>query len=249
MCSEIRKAVELLKSSSHAIAFTGAGISTESNIPDFRGSQGLWRKFDPRMASRSYFEEDPNGFWAFYSQRYEVIASANPNEGHIALAKLEELGAIKYVITQNIDRLHIMAGSKSVIELHGNILMSRCDSCFYEKETRKCVEEFKRSGEAPKCDICGGLMRPSVVLFEEPVKLIDVAMDVAYRSDCCIVIGSSLMVYPAALIPEIVKRQGGSLIIVNFDPTHLDSVADVVIRDKASVVLKDILELYEKSLL
>ncbi|MEM0101252.1 MAG: NAD-dependent deacylase [Candidatus Methanomethylicaceae archaeon] len=245
MYNEIKKAVELLKNSSYAIAFTGAGISTESNIPDFRGSQGLWKKFDPKMASRSFFKENPDEFWNFYSQRYEIIAYANPNEGHIALAKLEELGIIKYLITQNIDRLHIKAGSKSIIELHGNILMSHCDNCFHEKETRECIEEFKKFGKAPKCDYCNGFMRPSVVLFEEPVKLIDIAMEIAYRSDCCIVIGSSLMVYPAALIPEIVKRQGGSLIIINFDSTPLDEIADIVIREKASIVLKKILEAFK----
>lgn len=243
MYDEIKKAVKLLKNSTYAIAFTGAGISTESNIPDFRGSQGLWKKFDPKMASRSYFKENPIGFWSFYAQRYEIITKAIPNEGHRVLAKLEEIGLLKHIITQNIDRLHIKGGSKSVIELHGNILMSHCDSCFFEKPTDECIEEFKRNGKAPRCKYCGDYMRPSVVLFEEPVKLIDLAMEIAYRSDFCIVIGSSLMVYPAALIPEIVKRQGGKLVIVNLESTPLDDVADVIIKEKASVVLGKILEI------
>ncbi|MCS7098051.1 MAG: NAD-dependent deacylase [Candidatus Methanomethyliaceae archaeon] len=242
MYDKIRKAVELLKGSIHAIAFTGAGISTESNIPDFRGNQGLWRKFDPKMASKSYFKEDPDGFWNFYAQRYEAIAKAVPNEGHRVLAKLEEIGLLKYIVTQNIDRLHIKGGSKSVIELHGNILMSHCESCFSEKFTDECIEEFKKNGKAPRCKYCGDYMRPSVVLFEEPVRLIDLAMEIACRSDYCIVIGSSLVVYPAALIPEIVKRQGGRLVIVNLEPTPLDCIADVVINERASVVLKKILE-------
>lgn len=239
---EIKRAVEILRSASHAIAFTGAGISTESNIPDFRGSQGLWRRFDPKMASRSYFEEDPKGFWSFYAMRYNAIAGASPNEGHLALVELERRGYFKSVITQNIDRLHAKAGSKSVIELHGNIIWSRCDSCFNEKKTVECIEEFERTGKPPICD-CGGLMRPSVVLFEEPVRLMEVAMEIAYRSDCCLVVGSSLTVYPAAMVPEVVRGQGGYLVIVNMDPTPLDYRADVVIREKASVVLRRVVEL------
>ncbi len=238
----IIKASKILKKANYAIAFTGAGISTESNIPDFRGSQGLWKKFDPKMASRSYFKENPNGFWEFYAERYKVITNAQPNEAHKALVILENNNYVKHIITQNIDMLHKKAGSKSVIELHGNILMSYCDSCFREKSTEECIKELYKTKKAPKCDYCGDFMRPAVVLFEEPVKLMDIAMEIAYRSDCCIVIGSSLTVYPAALIPEIIKRQGGDLIIVNIDPTPLDDIADVVIRDKASIVLEKIIE-------
>jgi NAD-dependent deacetylase len=238
----IIEASKILKRANYAIAFTGAGISTESNIPDFRGSQGLWKKFNPKMASRSYFKENPDGFWEFYAKRYEVIANAQPNDAHKALVILENSNCIKHIITQNIDRLHSKAGSKSVIELHGNILMSYCDSCFREKSTEECIKEFHKTKKAPKCDYCGDFMRPAVVLFEEPVKLIDVAMEIAYRSDCCLVVGSSLTVYPAAFIPEIIKRQGGDLIIVNFDNTPLDNIADIVIRDKASNVLKKIIE-------
>ncbi|MCX8181652.1 MAG: NAD-dependent deacylase [Candidatus Methanomethyliaceae archaeon] len=236
------KIAEILRDATHSIAFTGAGISTESNIPDFRGSQGLWKKFDPRMASRSYFEEDPKGFWSFYAMRYNSIAGAEPNDGHAALAELERRGYIDLIITQNIDTLHTKAGSKSVIELHGNIIWSRCDLCSVERRTIECIEELERSGRPPTCKSCGGLMRPSVVLFEEPVRLMEAAMDVACRSDCCLVVGSSLTVYPAALVPEVVKGQGGALVIINMDPTPLDDRADVVIRDKASVVLKKLIE-------
>ncbi|MBC7113106.1 MAG: NAD-dependent deacylase [Candidatus Methanomethyliales bacterium] len=238
----VKRVAEILSKASYGIAFTGAGISTESNIPDFRGSQGLWKKFDPRMASRSYFEEDPKGFWSFYAMRYNAIAGAAPNDGHLALAELERRGYIDSVITQNIDTLHTKAGSKSVIELHGNIIWSHCDICSAERRTIECIEEFERSGNPPTCRSCGGLMRPSVVLFEEPVRLMETAIDMAYKSDCCLVVGSSLTVYPAAMVPEVVKRQGGDLIIINMDPTPLDYRADVVIRDKASVILKKLLE-------
>lgn len=239
---ELKRAAEGLRRASHAIAFTGAGISTESNIPDFRGSQGLWRKFDPRMASRSYFEEDPEGFWNFYALRYDAIVGAHPNDAHKALAILEAYGYIKTIITQNIDTLHTKGGSKSVIELHGNILRSHCDSCLAERDMSECIKEFRRTGKSPRCISCGGLMRPSVVLFEEPVKNMDVAMEIACRSDYCLVVGSSLTVYPAAMIPEVVKRQGGTLVIVNVDPTPLDERADFIFREKASIVLKKLVE-------
>ncbi|MEM3039937.1 MAG: NAD-dependent deacylase [Candidatus Methanomethylicaceae archaeon] len=238
----VEKIAEILRRAKRSIAFTGAGISTESNIPDFRGSQGLWKKFDPRMASRCYFEEDPKGFWNFYAMRYNAIANAKPNDGHIALAELEKKGYINSVITQNIDTLHTKAGSKSVIELHGNIIWSRCDLCSAERRTIECIEELESSDSPPTCKSCGGLMRPSVVLFEEPVKLMEVAMDIAVRSDCCLVVGSSLTVYPAAMVPEVVKGQGGALIIINMDPTPLDYRADVVVREKASIVLKKLVE-------
>ncbi|MGQ9760131.1 MAG: NAD-dependent protein deacylase [Candidatus Methanomethylicaceae archaeon] len=240
---DLKRAAEELKRASYGVAFTGAGISTESNIPDFRGSEGLWRRFDPRMASRSYFEERPEGFWKFYTMRYEAIAGAKPNEAHRALVVLESAGYIKAVITQNIDTLHTKGGSKSVIELHGNILLSHCDFCLKERMTLECIEEFRRTGKPPRCRYCGGLMRPSVVLFEEPVKKMEAAMEIAHRSDYCLVVGSSLTVYPAAMIPEIIKGQGGILVIVNADPTPLDGRADFVFRDKASVILKKLVEI------
>jgi len=242
------RAVKLLREASHAITFTGAGISTESNIPDFRGTQGLWKRFDPKMASRGYFLEDPNGFWQFYAKRYEYVVGAEPNAAHKALAVLEAKGIIKSVITQNIDRLHTKAGSRSVLEVHGNIIMSHCDCCGEEVLTVECIKMHKDSGGvAPKCGKCKGGLRPSVVLFQEPPQLIEVAYDIAFKSDLCLAVGSSLCVYPAAMVPEIIKRQGGRLIIINYDPTPLDGIADLVIREKASVALGAILDKIDSS--
>jgi NAD-dependent deacetylase len=234
-------AARLLKSATHAIAFTGAGISTESNIPDFRGTQGLWKRFDPKMASRTYFLEELDGFWKFYAKRYEYVVGAEPNKAHRALALLEEKGFIKSVITQNIDRLHMKAGSKSVLEIHGNIMMSRCDCCNEEVPTLEVIRRIQDSGSVPRCGKCKGAIRPSIVLFEEPADLMEMAPYIAYDSDLCLSVGSSLCVYPAAMVPEIVKRQGGHLIIINYDPTPLDGIADLVIREKASVALGAIL--------
>jgi len=243
------RSAKLLRAARHAITFTGAGISTESNIPDFRGTQGLWKRFDPRMASRGYFLEDPNSFWQFYAKRYEYVVGAEPNAAHKALALLEAKGIIKSVITQNIDRLHIKAGSRSVLEIHGNIMMSHCDCCGEEVPTLECIKMNKDSGGiAPKCGKCKGGLRPSVVLFQEPPQLIEAAFNIAYRSDLCLAVGSSLCVYPAAMVPEIIKRQGGSLIIINYDPTPLDGIADLVIREKASVALGAILKKIDSSL-
>ncbi len=242
------RATKLLREARYAITFTGAGISTESNIPDFRGTQGLWKRFDPKMASRDYFQEDPNGFWQFYAKRYEYVVGAEPNTAHKALAVLEAKGIIKSVITQNIDRLHIKAGSRSVLELHGNIIMSHCDCCGEEVPTVECIKMHKDSGGiAPKCGKCKGGLRPSVVLFQEPPQLIEVAFNIAHKSDLCLAVGSSLCVYPAAMVPEIIKRQGGSLIIINYDPTPLDGIADLVIREKASVALGAILNKIDSS--
>lgn len=236
------KAAALLAESRRAIAFTGAGISTESNIPDFRGTQGLWKRFDPRMASRSYFLEDPLGFWRFYAKRYEYIEAAEPNVAHRALAQLESWGRLGGVITQNIDGLHAKAGSRAVLEVHGNIVESRCDCCGARAKTLDLLRGPVARGEVPRCGGCGGSFRPCIVLFEEPVGAMDTALAMALESDLCLAVGSSLCVYPAAMVPEVVKRQGGSLIIVNYDETPMDGMADLVIREKASAALGAIVQ-------
>jgi len=237
-CAE--KAASMLAKSRHAIAFTGAGASTESGIPDFRGTQGLWKRFDPRMASRSYFLEDPLGFWRFYAERYEFIAAAEPNGAHRALASLESRGRLVGVVTQNIDGIHAKAGSRAVLEVHGNIAASRCDRCGAGRATLDLIRGPVARGEVPRCPECGGTLRPCVVLFEEPVDAMEAAMRMALESDLCLAVGSSLCVYPAATVPEVVKSQGGSLIIVNSDPTPMDRIADLVIREKASMALEAI---------
>ncbi|MEJ5292224.1 MAG: NAD-dependent deacylase [Candidatus Methanosuratincola sp.] len=226
----------LLRSGGRAVAFTGAGISTDSGIPDFRGRQGLWKRFDPRMATRSFMLEDPRAFWEFYAMRFESLARAEPNAGHRALAALEREGLLEAVITQNIDGLHRKAGSRRVIELHGNIGSSRCDECWSLRPTEECVAVLRGKGEVPRCG-CGGIFRPSVVLFEEPVEMFEAALGIAQESELCVVVGSSLTVYPAAAIPEVVKSSGGRLVIINADPTPLDARADIVVREGASSAL------------
>ncbi len=235
----LERIVSIIRGSKGAVAFTGAGISTDSGIPDFRGRQGLWKRFDPRMATRSFMLEDPGAFWEFYAMRFEALAGAEPNPSHRALARLEGEGLLGCVITQNIDGLHAKAGSRRVIELHGNIMTSRCDDCGSARPTEECVRMVRGKGEVPRCG-CGGLIRPSVVLFEEPVEMFEPALRIAQESDLCLAVGSSLTVYPAAAIPEAVKASGGKLIIINADPTPIDSRADLVVREGASTVLAGI---------
>ncbi|MGC9105581.1 MAG: NAD-dependent protein deacetylase [Thermoprotei archaeon] len=237
----MKPAAEILLSSTFAIAFTGAGISVASGIPDFRGPQGLWKKYSPELATIDYFMRDPKGFWEFYSLRMRGLFKANPNPAHYALAELERMGLIKYVITQNVDGLHRLAGSKNVIELHGTMRESYCSSCYRRYKSEEVLDRIDKGELPPKCS-CGGVIRPDVVLFGEPVKDFDLALSIAYEADAVLVVGSSLTVYPANLIPKVVKDRGGALIIVNLEPTPLDEEADLVIREPAEVALPRIVE-------
>ncbi|ABW01287.1 NAD-dependent protein deacetylase [Caldivirga maquilingensis] len=232
-----RKAAVILTSSRHAIAFTGAGISTESGIPDFRGPQGLWRRFDPALASIDYLNTDPKGFWEFYIERFRVLNNARPNKAHLALAELEKLGIIKYVITQNIDNLHQSAGSINVIELHGNYTTVYCMRCKTQYPFTLALRKYEEGENPPRCPKCGGILRPNVVLFGEPVNEINRALEIAALSDVALVVGSSLTVYPAAYVPLVVKEHGGRLIIINLEPTDYDDYADVVLHCSASEAL------------
>lgn len=244
-CSELaREAANLLRRSRYAIAFTGAGISTESGIPDFRGPNGLWRRFDPSISSIDYFRRDPRGFWKFYSSRFKSIHGAKPNAAHIALAKLERLGLIKAVITQNIDGLHLDAGNHRVIELHGSSRTARCTRCGNQVRFEEAIKIYEETGDAPHCS-CGGIYKPDVVLFGEPVTRLEEAMSEARRSDLILVIGSSLTVYPASLIPLAVINGGGSLIIINMEPTPYDEYSNIVMNCSAGEAMTNVLKYLE----
>ncbi|MCY0859554.1 MAG: NAD-dependent protein deacetylase [Sulfolobaceae archaeon] len=242
MMDLVKEVASALMESIHAIAFTGAGISTASGIPDFRGPNGLWKKYSPELASITYLMSNPKGFWEFYAFRMKGLFEALPNPAHYALAELEKMGIIKYVITQNIDGLHQMAGSKNVIEIHGSMRRFYCMGC----NTRYTLEEVMKkinSGQIPPlCDRCSGTIRPDVVLFGEPVYQIQEALDIASSSDLVLSIGSSLSVYPANLVPRTVKDYGGKLIIINGEPTELDDLADIIVRDRVEVFLPKVVE-------
>jgi NAD-dependent deacetylase len=226
------------------VAFTGAGISAESGIPTYRGAGGVWSRYDPaKYASIDYFFEDPAYYWRFFKEaRYPVLKSAAPNAGHVALARLEADGPLQALITQNIDGLHQAAGSRNVLELHGNTRRIRCLSCggvFGIDAVREQVEHEL----PPGCKSCGGMLKPDVVLFGEslPEDVLRQAAEEAGNCDLFLSVGSSLVVQPAASMPAIAKQAGATLVIINKDETPLDAMADLVIRDNAAAVLPEAL--------
>jgi len=240
----IGKLEDILTNSTNFIAFTGAGLSTESGIPTYRGVGGLWMKYDPnKYANFHYFLKNPSYYWNFFREvRYPVIKQARPNAAHYALVKMEREGKLNHVITQNIDGLHQKAGQLNVIELHGNtreIVCMDCSEIFSIEEVYKLLDrEFP-----PKCSNCRGLLRPNTVLFGEslPQKQLNEAMHLAQNCDLFFVLGSSLVVSPAAQIPKIAKDRGAALVIINLDKTPLDDIGDLVIHDKVSNVLSKII--------
>lgn len=239
----IEKLKDIFANSIHLIAFTGAGLSAESGIPTYRGAGGLWTKYDPGIyANINYFLENPSYYWNFFrEERYPVIKQAKPNAAHYSLVKWEKEGKLSHVITQNIDGLHQKAGQSNVIELHGNtreIVCMDCNKIFSMEEVYKLLEyEFP-----PKCSICQGLLRPNTVFFGEslPQKQLNEAMQLAQKCDLFLVLGSSLVVSPAAQIPKIAKDGGAALVIINVDKTPLDDISDLVIYDKVSKILSKI---------
>lgn len=229
-----------LARSSNAIAFTGAGISADSGVPTFRGPGGLWERYRPEeLATPEAFARDPALVWRWYRWRQEVIYRAGPNPAHYALAELERLGVIKAVVTQNVDGLHSRAGSRRVIELHGNIWRLRCVKCGHEEIAEKPVEEIP-----PRCPRCGGLMRPGVVWFGEPLpsEAWEEAVALASSADFVLVVGTSGVVYPAAYLPAIAKRNGALIAVVDPNKTALDDIADFKIEGRAAEVLPRLVE-------
>ena len=242
---EIEEAAKLIMESKNAIVLTGAGISTESGIPDFRSpGTGLWTKVDPyEFGTASSFRRNPTNFYDLARELAPKLFSARPNLGHKALAKLEKMGYIKVIITQNIDDLHQRAHSKNIIEVHGNLREAYCQSCGKIVPIWDVVEGFF-SGKAPTCE-CGGVQRPNVVMFEEQPHNIPEAFKLAEECDLFIVVGSSLVVMPICAAPQLALSHGAKLIIINWGEaagTDLDSRATLVIYGKAGEVLPKIVE-------
>ncbi len=246
----IEKTIELaakyLANSSFAIALTGAGISAESGIPTFRGRGGIWEKYDPEeVATAEALRKNPERVWRFHVELMKVAFSAKPNPAHTALAELEELGVLKCVITQNIDDLHRVAGSKCVVELHGNIKWVRCTTCAYRVKVDKPPEEVPL-----KCPICGSLLRPDVVFFGEPLPedALTKAYDLCVKADVMLVAGTSAVVMPAGMLPHIVKEGGGKVVEVNLEPSAISPIADITILGKAGEILPRIVDYVKKAL-
>jgi NAD-dependent deacetylase len=249
LSAEVERIAEMILESKKVVALTGAGISTESGIPDFRGPQGLWKQVDPRTSTIQFFRQFPDVFWQFMVDRLGSMVRAEPNRAHYALAELERMGKLSSVITQNVDGLHIKAGSRNVIELHGNVREAVCLSCGKVVPMEEAMGKVKRGYLPPRCE-CGGVLKPNVVLFNEPLP------EEAYRRallesgtcDLMLVVGTSLQVYPAAYLPVVAKQRGARLVIINMEPTPLDDVADVAIHAKAGEALPAIVNALKKSL-
>lgn len=222
---------EIINCSNRIVFFGGAGVSTESGIPDFRSENGVFNSMQKygetpeKLVSHSYFINHTEEFYQYYKENL-IFNDAKPNKAHIALAKLEEIGKLKAVITQNIDGLHQKAGSKNVLELHGNANRNYCQICNKKYDANYILE----SENIPRCE-CGGIIKPDVVLYEEPLNtgLLNFATSYIESADTLIVGGTSLVVYPAAGL--ITHFKGENLVLINKSPTDYDSFADLVINE------------------
>lgn len=228
------KLMELMLKSNYIVALTGAGISTSANIPDFRSPKGIYA--DPsidgeRVFDINVFREDPSVFGRFFSKLYPQINQANPTKGHKMLKKLEDMGKLKSIITQNIDGLHTKAGSQSIIEVHGHIREYVCvNSVHHRLNTADIPKEKLSQGETIICDTCQGYMKPDVIFFGEHVKDLEKALTQIQRADLVLVIGTSLTVYPVAGLPDYCK-DNTKIVIINDSETPYDHRADLIIRD------------------
>lgn len=239
----INKLKEIISNSNNIVFFGGAGVSTESGIPDFRSSNGLFNQklnktFTPeQLVSHTFFIRYPEDFFDFYRDKL-IYQDAKPNDAHISLAKLEKMGKLKAVVTQNIDGLHQIAGSKNVYELHGSVHRNYCMKChaFYD------VNFIVNSKGVPKCTKCGGTVKPDVVLYEESLNedTIDAAVNAISKADTLIIGGTSLMVYPASGLIQYFK--GKHLVLINKSSTSYDNLAEVVINENIGETLRKVLE-------
>jgi NAD-dependent deacetylase len=238
--SRIQQAAQLIRSAHHMVAFTGAGHSTPSGIPDFRSpGSGLWEKDNPMLVASIWaFRLNPKTFYRWIRPMVKTLLDAIPNPAHRALAEMEEMGVLKAVITQNIDNLHQRAGSRRVLELHGHMREATCIRCYQLVPIDPTVEQAVMSGKVPHC-ACGGILKPNVILFGEqlPVRVLNAAMAEARRCDLVLVAGSSLEVTPAADIPYLAVESGARSIIVNLEPTGFDRLAEVVIHGDVAEIL------------
>lgn len=236
--------IEELQEVERLVVLTGAGMSTESGLPDFRSPDGLWSRYRPEeLASVDALLERPLLFYEFYRTRLEMLDRVKPNAGHRALAELEKQGRLQWIVTQNVDGLHTAAGSRNVAELHGSLRETRCHDCGRPHPVEVLKKPVNDIASLPRCR-CGGLIRPAIVLFGEllPEKALYQAKTALENCEALLVIGTSLQVYPAASLPQIALEQGARLWILNLTPTPYDGVAEIVVRSKAAEVLARLFE-------
>ncbi len=238
----INKVAEIIKASKYCIAFSGAGISVESGIPPFRGESGIWNRYDPHLLDLSYFYSQPARSWeAIREIFYDFFTEAKPNDAHLVLAELEKSGIVKAVITQNIDNLHHVAGSKRVFEFHGNSQKLKCLDCnsFYD------AKDVDLKVIPPKCEKCGGLLKPDFIFFGEgiPSEAYQNSFDAAQKADVVIILGSTGEVMPACQVPVVAKQNGAIIIEINPDNSNFtNQITDFHIKMKAGEAMKAIMQ-------
>lgn len=248
----MRRGALLISGAEKILVFSGAGLSTESGIPDFRSPGGLWSKYDP---SDFYYqkiiseEKAREKYWKMSTESYQLMKDAEPNPGHFAIKKLEDMGKLLAIVTQNIDHMHHKAGNspEKIIEIHGTAFSVSCLKCGKNYD-RDLIEQRIESGtKVPYCDKCSGILKPDTISFGQamPQDKMEQAMRCARDCDLCIVLGSSLVVYPAASVPIHALESGSQLMIINRDETPLDSTADLVIHDSIGTALGRIVESLE----
>jgi NAD-dependent deacetylase len=240
----ITQAAAMLRSSQTVVAMTGAGIGKPSGIPDFRSESGLWSKDDPMEAASIYtFQSNPQRFYDWLRPLMDLMLAAKPNPAHQALVQLEQRGLLQSVITQNIDGLHQEAGSQMVYELHGHIRSATCSQCKQTTFAEPLIEPI-HAGNVPTCPACGGVYKPDIVLFGEPLpQTAFVQAHLALEAcDALIIAGTSLAVHPAGSLPIVAARKGAKIIIVNIGETELDDIAHVIINADVAQALPAIVE-------
>lgn len=237
------------------VVFAGAGLSTESGIPDFRSPGGVWDRYNPEDFNFQNFlssERSREKYWQMATEMYQAMKDAKPNRAHLAVAELEKMGMLDCVITQNIDGLHVKAGNspEKVLELHGTAMEVACLSCG-KRFPRDPIQELLAEGQSvPLCDACGGLLKPATISFGQAMPERETA-EAYSRSAACdlfIVIGSSLVVHPAAQMPVVAKRAGAKLVIINRDKTGCDDLADIIVHGQAGEVMAEVLEEVKRGL-
>ncbi len=244
----IEEAARAIFAAKHVVALVGAGLSAESGIPTFRGPEGVWTKHgEPDLRDYDRFQQDPKQWWELrmsrasqFQELVDALNNAIPNDGHLALTDLEQMGRLQHIITQNIDNLHQMAGSQAITEIHGNRTKLRCIEC----SARWPVDEFAMDELPPHCPECGGIVKGDTVMFGEPIPrdALDECIAQSRMCDCMLLVGTSAVVYPAAGFPVDVKMSGGRLIEVNPNETPLTEISNIVLRAPAGAVLPKVVE-------
>lgn len=241
----IQDAAEKIAESRLTIALTGAGISVESGIPDFRSSAGLWSKYDPaEYATITAFRQNPEKIWDMLREMDALVSQAKPNAAHFGMGELERMGYLHCIITQNVDNLHQAGGAKNVIEYHGNSNTLSCLGC-----GKQYLAEEKRAERVPRCE-CRRVLKPDVVFFGEaiPVEALNKSFQMASLSEALMVVGTSAVVSPANTIPSIAKERGAKIIEINLEPTHLtETITDIFLQGQAGEVIMALLQEVKKA--